>query len=223
MALLNKVNFLNYVDEKKISINLFLSSVILYIIYQCGLLSTYIFSMPLGEALSLASYERYNMTFVMYIFGIYLIQILSILNYDKLIFTKNFYKVIFLLGLLLIVTLPMYWKYSASISLFEKTDRSNKDRLVLETAYNKNSLETNGSYIIYISNDNEINKYSYFYYVAVYELRSRNIKIITKNEIDEVHFDQGIEYIFILRDDKLINEKIKNIGINQYQQLIQFK
>lgn len=223
MALLNEVNFLNYVDEKKISINLFLSSVILYIIYQCGLLSTYIFSMPLGEALSLASYERYNMTFVMYIFGIYLIQILSILNYDKLIFTKNFYKVIFLLGLLLIVTLPMYWKYSASISLFEKTDRSNKDRLVLETAYNKNSLETNGSYIIYISNDNEINKYSYFYYVAVYELRSRNIKIITKNEIDEVHFDQGIEYIFILRDDKLINEKIKNIGINQYQQLIQFK
>lgn len=221
--LLIKVNFLNYKGEKNLSFILFFSSIILYFIYQLGLLGTYIFSMPLSEALNLAAYERYNMTIIMYILGVLLIYLLSILNDYKSIFAKPVYKAAFSISFLLIILLPLYWKYPAYTSLFEKTDFSYQDRNVLETLYSKNNLPPNGSYAIYLSNDSKINEASYFYYVAVYELRSRDIKIITQKEIDEISSDNGTEYLIILRDDKLINEKLSDMGINQDQQLIQLK
>lgn len=221
--LLTKVKFLNVNYMNTSGLSLFFCSLVLYFVYQIGLLSTYIFSMPLSEALNLASYERYNMTMVMYIFGILLIYLLSILNESKLTFVKSSNKVIFSISLLLMMVLPLYWKYPSFISLFEKEDYLQKDKYVLETIYNKNNLEPNESYIIYLSDHPEINWASYLYYVALYELRSSDIKIITQNEIDEVSSDEGIDHLIILRDDNLIDEKLSSMGIDQYQKLIQLK
>lgn len=41
-----------------------------YLLYQLGILGMYLFSMPLGEALTLAEYDRYNRTILIFIAGV---------------------------------------------------------------------------------------------------------------------------------------------------------
>lgn len=220
--LLTKTKFLNDKHGNDSGLKLFFCSLVLYFVYQIGLLSTYVFSMPLSEAFKLASYQRYNMTIIMYIFGVLLIYLLSILNNSNISFVKPYNKLVFSISILLIIMVPpLYWKYPAHNSILEKKDYSQKDRYALETMYNKNGLVPNESYVVYLSDQSEINRASYFYHVALYELRSSNIKIITQKEIDQISSDGEIKYLIVLRDDKLINEKLSGMGINQYQKLIQ--
>ncbi|MCA9766406.1 MAG: hypothetical protein KC455_08305 [Carnobacterium sp.] len=215
-----KWNIVQFKGKENLGLKLFISSSILYYIYQLGLLFTYLFSMPIGEALVLASYERYNMTMVMYIYGISLIYLILLLSENKTEPSKSFSNKLVLTFCIVMLILPVYWKSPIEKSLFSKEEYSQNDRNTLETVFNENKFLEDEKYFIYLSDQPEINWASYFYYVSLYTLYSADIKMITNETINEIDFATVKTNLIILRDDELMNEKLKSKGIIEYKEIV---
>ncbi|WP_414838659.1 hypothetical protein [Carnobacterium sp. TMP28] len=219
-VLLIKWNVLSSKGEVDLGLKLFISSLILYYIYQLSLLFMYLFSMPLSEALVLASYERYNMTMIMYIYGLSLLYLFLLLSENKIRPLSSPSNGIVLFFCILVLVLPVYWKYPIEKSLFIKGEYSQNDRKIVETVFNKNNLSKDEKYLIYLSDQPEINWASYFYYVSLYALHSADIKMITNETINEIDLTTVKTNLIILRDDVLMNEKLKSKGIVDYTEIV---
>ena len=221
--LLMIICFFKNKDLRKFIIGFFALFVITYILYTISLYVMYLFSMPINEARNLSGYSRYYSTLIMFLYGL---TVIAILNCDKIEFKSNakIKNILIKIVFLVLVIIPVVFYKNNLKSLYTKQTLS-KDSLRYELVNVKaqNNIEENKSYLIYISNDENIEK-GYLSHICRYEFRSGNVKVINNFEelrnMDEV-FDY--DYFVILRKDEKTLEFIDIIKGDINQNVIRFR
>lgn len=221
MWLLKKMQVLSAseVDRAKsgrLEIKLIFFVVGIYIIYQLGLWGTYIFSMPLDEALILASYDRYNITIIMYLLGVALIYFLH--EIDKME-NASLMKKRAVLGIGAITMLwPLYLTLDSLQNLYIQKDYSELYRTHLEKVVVDNQLPRDANYIIYSGDYPENDMGYYIYFMSCYELMTSSVSVLNQNTIDTLGELNDPVTIIIMKDDEKIREKMKTYGIVDFEE-----
>lgn len=188
----------------------------IYIAYQLGLWATYVFSMPLAEAVVLASYNRYNITIIMYLLGVALIYFLA--EMDQMEGRPVALKAATAGISLVLMLVPVFLANAAVQNLFVKRDYSDTYKTHLHSLVQENQLTGESAYILYVG-DYVGTRYSqdYLYYLSSYELQTRNVSVMHAETIDDLGELTGPFKFIVLRDDKKVRNKLKQYGITDYE------
>ena len=184
-------------NDKKHLIHILLALDGLYVGYYCVLGLMYILSMPWGEAVVFASYERYMSTI--------LIIIVGILIYTLFLKKKTNVVGVVLLVLLMSVTmvhkskdlLPLIGKENYENTFIEKYDKFFPDVLV------------DGTKMVYVYAPSSINDHGFLYHLSIYKLNVPYVKVITSSE-DLGEIDLGT--LIILESDESIKSKVSELS-----------
>ena len=201
-------------DSSRIEKGLLLFMVGIYAAYQVGLWATYIFSMPLAEAIVLASYNRYNITCIMYLLGVVLIYFLCEMERME---TKTMALKATMVGIsLALMVSPLYWMNDSVKNLFVKKDYSAHYKTHLHNIIQANQLTDESAYIIYVGDYIGESSQDYLYYITCYELQTRAVNVVTPDTVDLLgEFTSPVKFI-VLRDDEKVKNKLKQYGIFEY-------
>ncbi len=201
-------------DSSRIEKGLLLFMVGIYAAYQVGLWATYIFSMPLAEAIVLASYNRYNITCIMYLLGVVLIYFLYEMERME---TKTMALKATMVGIsLALMVSPLYWMNDSVKNLFVKKDYSAHYKTHLHNIIQANQLTDESAYIIYVGDYIGESSQDYLYYITCYELQTRAVNVVTPDTVDLLgEFTSPVKFI-VLRDDEKVKNKLKQYGIFEY-------
>lgn len=193
-----------------------ISVAFIYILYHISLLATYVFSMPLSEALKLASYERYHMSILIYILLITLPSVMQIECHSlqkKVIFTFT----------LIILSFLILKPYSEEYSRFP-INWKNSERYKCEKVAKEGDLPKHSSYIILHETVQiyPLSFYQYFY------LQSNQIKAYYLNAtgsypgLDAIGDTwKNYEYLIVYDDSKEIWDFVHNsLGIDSNDNVI---
>ena len=188
----------------------------IYVVYQIGLWGTYIFSMPLDEALILASYDRYNITIIMYLLGAVLIYFLHEIEKMK---NASLMQKGAVLGIGAVTMLcPLYLTRDSLQNLYIQKDYSELYRTHLEKVVVENQLPRDANYIIYSGDYPENDMGYYIYFMSGYELMTGSVSVLNQNTIDTLGELNDPVTIIIMKDDEKIREKMKTYGIVDFEE-----
>jgi hypothetical protein len=187
----------NIMDELKL-ISLM---VLTYIVYQLSLWAMYLLSMPLNEALVLASYSRYSFTIIIYLYGllgIYLLQQIESNNYS---YAKYHGMRILAFSLILIMPIVMRNRTEAIFDLASFEQKGNPVRNHLRSVIENEEIPDDAFFNIYISDNDWLNQSGILTFVSRYELRTTEINIVNEEGINEVIPSQNSYLLLLERDD----------------------
>lgn len=195
--------------------------IITYIFYQISLFGMYMFSMPIGEALHLASYSRYFKTMVAFVFGICTITVLHFTNNYELSekYRNYILKVIFLV----IMLVPLALSNKEATQLYKRQENSDTSRSMILNYKKIYNIEEEKSYLIYISNDYK-DVTDYIYYISKYDFRSSNIRVIKDfSELEKMEDVFNYDYFIILKKDNEVIDFLNIIEGDLETNVIRFK
>lgn len=180
------------------------------ITYHFGLFIMYIVSMPTAEeALRLAGYDRYEMSEVLFIYGILTVFLLDVLSDVKVKTLHN--KVMNLASYVLLFIVyfaPIIVAGDYSV-LYTKQDYKNMDRYILDHLISEYNLPEKKSYLIY-SSDREL---GYLCRVGIYELFTTNIHPISSlDNVETSNLLEQYEYLIVLNNGLQIREYLLSLG-----------
>ena len=169
-------------------LKLVIISVVLYATYMVGTLFMYLFSMPIGEALTLAGYGRYHKTILMVL--IVLSAVFSLHLLSKVKRTSHGYTVV----LFMLVSILMVWRLTMSgfVTIFHHGG-SASHRNWIEQSVTTYEVENQKSYLIAIPESDA----GYTYYLAKYILGSNQITTPVITEDSQTEIFAQYDYIFI--------------------------
>lgn len=192
---------------RKKYLKLLLLSVLLYVTWMIGVLLMYIYSMPGGEATSLAGLERYRQTIfvaIYYLISIVIVQCISEIEVKK-------YRQIY--SIAMIIVLIMVWGFHhgtfANIFMSDITTVTftEERRLWFENAIHENAVESGKAYAVCIPEDDA----GYAYYLLKYLLYSRNISLRIVSENTQTEDLQNYDYVFVYdQENEIINNWIND-------------
>ena len=170
--------------------------------------------MPLAEAIVLASYNRYNITCIMYLLGVVLIYFLYEMERME---TKTMALKATMVGIsLALMVSPLYWMNDSVKNLFVKKDYSAHYKTHLHNIIQANQLTDESAYIIYVGDYIGESSQDYLYYITCYELQTRAVNVVTPDTVDLLgEFTSPVKFI-VLRDDEKVKNKLKQYGIFEY-------
>ncbi|WP_027108678.1 hypothetical protein [Lacticigenium naphthae] len=198
---------------------LFCSSILLYIVYQAGLWAMYLFSMPIGEAINLAGYERYNLTIVMYLYGLLLIYFL--VQNQKTVFSKPATITLKTFSVILLaVYLFLPGRHDVS-DLLGKYQSPSSVRSIFSDVIEGEDIPETGEFYIYKSDNDRLNKAGILTYIAKYELRSPYVKIINKSNIEEVITERKNAHVVLIEKDEYIMDLLERNNLDGSKMIIQ--
>lgn len=198
----------NFVEKK-----FFFSIIGLYIIYQIGLLLTYIFSMPTNEALYLASYERYNVTLTTYLLGIFIIYFFEEILFH---FSKNiFFNILLTFTTLVVLTFSVISTQGNINHLFDSNKFEDTPRGKLEKIICNNSLNTEDKLYIYVSDYTEEYARHFLSYQFRYALRNKEFQIVDNNTLGKLNNIQNNSNIIVIKEDSKFLSYILENNINK--------
>lgn len=189
-------------DKERIKDCLMLSgiAVVIYAIYQIGMLGMYIFSMPTNEAIGLSGVMRYTQTILLVI--IYMMIIMVLISISEL---KNHHKLNAALMTACLLVIVLQYKTFGKINLaFKYVDVYDQtERIWIEEQKRKYSVPEEESYAILIHDGKNTD---YTMHLCTYIFQSNRIKSrIIKTEEDMNEIDS--KYVFCYDSD---NEVIRN-------------
>ncbi|MBR5529860.1 MAG: hypothetical protein IKU57_05240 [Oscillospiraceae bacterium] len=164
-----------------------------YLLYQLGLLGMYILTMPLGEALDMAGYERYHQTILQFVSGLLLIAaIREIHSAGK--GTGQCVKGALLASCLLVgitAALQPNLEYYTRQSL-RNTEREKYDRLIDDYA-----LWEKETYLILVDEDRDDD--GYLYYMTQYLLAPKDVAFASASTVSELA-DRKFDFVILFDD-----------------------
>ena len=203
------IAFINKKSIKKITFFLIIGDLV-YLMYYGVLGVMYLLSMPTEEAMRLASFDRYMLTIVLYVIGLLLIIVFSVIEYSKSKRKVLLSSVIIIVSLLLTnITLNLSDNYDVlwGKQNYEDTNLYKLDNIIKgskDIFYKKDTY-----YYIYAPTivDGEL---SYFNYVSKYKLNTTNYKIIGKT--NQIINDDNYKHLVVVtfENDKIIGNYLKD-------------
>lgn len=173
-----------------------------YIFYQVGTLAMYLFSMPDGEALKLASYDRYHNTILIFVAGILCLMVIMITNEMHELKRTHIYQAA--TGILCVAALCIFVKPQFSYYMrqqIEGTQRVKFDEIVQNYEFPEQA-----SYLILCKNNRD-----YLYYLSGYLLNTTSVKVCDEKHLDEIGEEwRNYEFLIVLEDTPKIQKYVKN-------------
>lgn len=196
-------------DLRKMQIRIFVLSAALYFFYQVGMLAMYIFSMPTGEALTLASVERYTKTILAAILYLNMILAMMLLSDNDSGKTGRWISAAgIILGLLGFMFLTQ-----GRISLAIQGTNVSEEREWVETARATYNVPMYESYCMLIPKEDS----DYAYYILRYTFQTTNISTRVVDHADSMESAICGRYIFVYdKDNEYINDWIMENYPEQY-------
>lgn len=172
-----------------------IGSVALMVIWYAMLFFMYLFSMPVDEASRLASVDRYEMTMLIYIFGLVLIYVLAYFCREEMRLTKGFTRLALTATALCAVVLCIASFAGINLHFFDLFARAEvpEVRRSMCDLNEKYEIESGKRYLIYT--DHSQLDLGYSYYLTKYQYASNDIVLIS-NHVGLNEADPQAFYIF---------------------------
>ena len=184
-------------DDWKDYKNCFLFTLIFYVCYQLGTLGMYLFSMPGGEATSLASSDRYLKTIIIAIFMLYIVFAFKSFSNSSI---KESIKTL-TGGILIVCIISLSFISQGKLEFAPATVKNNEERIWIEKNRDNYAIPKHDSYCVLIPYDD-----GYFTeYLLMYIFQSRDVSSAVVDDPDDLE-DISSKYIFVYDKD---NETIK--------------
>lgn len=158
--------------------------IVMYLVYQVGMIFMYMFSMPGKEATNLAGHERYCRTILLAIFYVSLLLFMKVSSDMK----KSVAGIscVILTGLLILIN-------NGEINTIYSYHPVNDERLWMESKLNEYNIPIHESYCILIPKEDG----EYTYALCKYLFQTDNIKVLisaSKKDLDEIYTKYIINY-----------------------------
>lgn len=177
-------------------------SLIFYLLYQISLLATYLFSMPVDEALRLASYNRYHITVIVYLMGImvFAFTFLEGTIKKKEGFKRFTYKNSFSKIVLFTITLLFGFLFAIQLNTADVFQRNEKERrMELLEVIDQHKIPEKQSYIIYTNAEDN----GYLYFLSRYEFLSEQVLLINSDTIKGFQDWTNYSYVLVPETNKI--------------------
>lgn len=161
-----------------------------YVAYMLGMLGMYIFSMPIGEAMYLAGYERYHKTILILTWSLMLIPILKGMEFSagKKGLWTNILAGVSILALLNASLVPQF-------SYYQRQDLNGTERQTLDTLIRDYEIAPGQRYLLLRQQQNDA---GYLYYLSQYLLDSWAVTIADPS-VEEPDASEK-DYVILLDD-----------------------
>ncbi|MBQ9032209.1 MAG: hypothetical protein IJ106_12260 [Parasporobacterium sp.] len=178
-----------------------LISVIIYLIYQAGLLAMYLFSMPGNEASYLAEIERYTKTILIVI--VYLVMIMAL----RLISSEEIRTGPMIASTVLVAAALFGILYGSTgkIKLVVEYSDNPEERNWIESAMEEYDVPYGASYLILPKQEDG----AYSYYLGMYIFQSPWVNEVYVDEPEDLD-DVPFQYIFVFDEgNEIVEEWVK--------------
>ena len=181
-----------------------------YLLYQCSLLGMYLTSMPVDEAVRLASYDRYHLTIMIFVMGILLAGILQMQFSHKAIS-------VLMLGVASAVNL---FTFAPKLSYLQKQPLNTPARQNLEALIEEHQIPKGSSFVLFSEDD-----FAYSGYVCGYLLNNYSMYLYTGDPTGKMPKDiRRYDYIIIADPTEKTRTYVKNVlKIDDTRQVIRLK
>lgn len=175
-----------------------------YILYQIGNLCMYAFSMPIGEAVVMAGYERYYRTIIIWCFVYVISRILHWLDTQKTMQA----------GVIALTLLLFFHLMGSSLSIL-KREPKNQYRAMLEQIMEAYPMSPSPACLVYIPEDDS----GYTYHLTKFLLYTPTVDVhITSDQeelVNAIDIAKELGYSYFINLDQT-NEMIQNYCAETY-------
>lgn len=183
-------------------------SIIIYVVYQLGMLVMYIFSMPLKEAIKLAGIDRYIKTILIVILYLNMILVVELLSELS---SKKWSTIVITFCTFISYFIGMYVS-TGSIKTVVQNEVDSSERSWLESVSAKYDVPMYESYCILIPSKDS----GYAHVLCNYIFQSTDVTALVVNNEDDLN-EISSKYIFIYdQDNKIINSWVQANYPEQY-------
>lgn len=180
--------------------------------YTISVYAMYIFSMPLGEALHLASYDRYILSVLIFIFGIAVIFVTGCVTLQRI----HIRYAAGLLASVLAAAAPAWQARMRIQALCQKPDFTHTKRHAMQELFQRDGITEGDSCFFYCNGTGDDARY--LFYLSRYELWSDEIIVANPENFDEKITDiADCRYLVIWDSDGTISQYLKSHGLASYQ------
>lgn len=190
-----------------------------YLIFMAVLGTMYLLSMPYGESIVLAAYDRYEKTILVYIMGVTTIYALSLTSLLPGFKKEGLMKLLILLSISSTLLLQ-----TKNVQVFAvKADRyTNSSRFDFEQLKSNYAIEEGKRYFIYGSRFE--NDAGYHYFLTRYLFWSQSICLCTPENFDSSKNNIGqYDYLIIVDRDQQINDFLSSYNVDTTRQVYTIK
>lgn len=184
--------------------------VVSYVLYQCSLLGMYLSSMPVEEAVRLASYDRYHLTIMVFIVGILLAGILSMQ------FERRWISAV----MLVVVSAVNLFTFSPKLSHLQKQPLNLEARQKLEELIEAYQIPQGSSFVLFSEDD-----FAYSGYVCGYLLNRYSMHLYAGDPTGRAACNiNKYDYIIVTAPTEKTEAYIKEVlKIDEVSQVIPLK
>ncbi len=172
----------------------------IYALWHISLIATYLCSMPLDEALRLASYERYHETILVYLVGCggFLVLLLFADNGDKGdVRLKKYFFVLTGIGMALV-------SFHSILAADRYYESSALRRKKLSQIIAANDLLPGASYAIYTKEADN----GYLYFVGRYEFDTTAVVLVNEETVREITDWDAYTYLILLDKNNELRDEV---------------
>lgn len=205
----------------KFDLMVLLSIVGLYGLYQCGLLFTYLYSMPTSEALVLASYGRYNVTMIGYLVAIFILYYFIISREGNP--QRNIKKIY--TGFLVLILSQSLLSYKGVINtVITNSGYENSPRKAFLETKAQVQIDKTKKIVVYVSNLTNYYTKDYLYYQMKFDLGTADIQVIDVNDLEMLkgEFGNNNMALLLFKEDDLILDMLEEHQIFSDSRIINF-
>lgn len=196
-----------------------------FMIYTVSLYAMYIFSMPMGESAHLASYDRYILSVLIFLYGVITVVILDTENIFS-VSCKNIYKEKYLnfyiilritvLAAILLFSFLLSWQVRKRLELLiQPPDFSHTKRNQLQELIKKNGITEKDSVFLYVKGSADDARY--FFYLTRYELWTDDVLVVYEENFEQNwRHIQDYDKLVIWESDEHTDWYLKTQGLSQY-------
>lgn len=203
-------------NSKRELTDILVFSVASYVVYQVGLMAMYLFSMPIGEALSLAEYSRYHATIMLFLAGLVLLEALEGL---ALLRDQPRYKFISI-AVFCVILLGIFCTVKPDFSYFEKQNTAETERGKLEALIENYGIQPDDDCVILVSSERSDDGYLFF--MSRYLHDPELISIKTDADLEEFKWDAH-DCIIVFEETEAIRDFLSKELSENYEPVIYLK
>lgn len=184
---------------------LLLVAAVSYVCYQIGTLGTYILSMPLDEALRLASYSRYHQSILMFTAGLLFLETLTVVNaLPEVRWSKMLRPAVTAVMLVL-----CFQCIHPHLGFFHRQNSVGSERVKYDNLIETYDIKADGTYLILVQD--ERNDYGYLDHMTMYLLDPSYYLVLRESQLETAQTD-GFNYVIAFEQSEEIDAFMASLG-----------
>lgn len=188
-------------------------------VYTASLYAMYVFSMPMGESARLASYDRYILSVLIFIYGIAVTVFISEIPKIQYFSSENqmHRPSVYIITITVLLSAALIWQVQPRLSgFYEKPDFDGTKRSDLQKLIRKYGIQEGDSCFIYCNgSDDDVR---YLFYLSRYELWSNEIFVSSAEAFTEQKERiPSYDYLIIWEPDACSDSYLKQTAYSRYQ------